>query len=66
MANKAERIDVEQARRDVQSGGALLVCGYEEPEKFEQNHLQGAMSLSDFESQIDSIPREQEIIFYCA
>ncbi|MCC6906388.1 MAG: hypothetical protein IT430_00475 [Phycisphaerales bacterium] len=66
MANKAERIDVEQARQDVQSGQALLVCGYEEPEKFENNHLQGAISLQDFESQRDSVPKEQEIIFYCA
>lgn len=66
MANKAERIDVEQARQDVQSGQALLVCGYEEPEKFDNNHLQGAMSLQEFDSQADHIDRRREIIFYCA
>ncbi len=66
MAYHAERIDVNQARRDVQSGAAVLVCAYDEPGKFEQNHLQGAMSLQDFESQADSIRKDQEIIFYCA
>jgi rhodanese-related sulfurtransferase len=48
------------------SGGAMLVCGYDSEEKFRDNHLEGALSLDEFESQVDSLPREREIVFYCA
>ena len=59
------RIPVEEARRKVTSGSALLVCAYDD-EKFKNNHLQGAISLSDFQAKLPSLSTEQEIIFYCA
>ena len=43
-----------------------LVCAYDSEEKFQQNHLEGAIPLEEFLSQIDLIPRDREIIFYCA
>jgi rhodanese-related sulfurtransferase len=63
----AERISPEQAQMHLESNpDALLVCAYDGEEKFRQNHLEGAISLSDFESRMDSTSKGQEIIFYCA
>jgi rhodanese-related sulfurtransferase len=61
-----ERIDPVQARAHVISGNALLVCAYDDQEKFRQNHLEGALSLQDLRAIEDELPRSREIIFYCA
>jgi len=66
MAGLVERISPQKARPRVASGDALLVCGYDDDEKFQQNHLEGAISLAEFESQADTLPKDREIIFYCA
>lgn len=66
MAGLVKRISAHEAHQKVQSGMAMLVCAYDSQEKFEQNRLEGAISLKDFESQVSSIPKEREIIFYCA
>jgi rhodanese-related sulfurtransferase len=62
----AERINPKQAHEHMESNSAVLVCAYEEDKKFEQNHLKGAASLVEFESQANSLPKDTEIIFYCA
>lgn len=66
MSAGAERIGPREAREDVESNGALLVCAYDDPAKFDQNHLEGAISLEEFKSRADTIPGDREIIFYCA
>lgn len=45
---------------------AILVCAYEKDEDFRMNHLEGAISLHEFRSRIDSFPKDEDIIFYCA
>ena len=60
------RISVEDARQKVRAGTALLVCAYDDNEKFSNNHLQGAISLNDFLAKLPSLSTQQEIIFYCA
>jgi len=60
------RISVEEARQKVNSGAALLVCAYDDDEKFKKNHLLGAVSLGDFRAKLPSLSTAQEIIFYCA
>ena len=60
------RISAEEARRRVKAGLALLVCAYDDDEKFNNNHLQGAISLGEFKSRLPSLAKNQEIIFYCA
>jgi rhodanese-related sulfurtransferase len=62
----AQRIAPPQAHERMESAGALLVCAYDEPQKFERNHLEGAISLPEFQSQAESLPKDREIIFYCA
>ena len=60
------RISVEDARQKVSAGRALLVCAYDDDEKYRNNNLQGAISLNDFKSMLPSLSTDQEMIFYCA
>ena len=67
MSATVERISPETAHKHLESDPAtMLVCAYEDNEKFEKNRLQGAISLDDFESRAGSLPKDREIIFYCA
>ncbi|HKI50396.1 MAG TPA: hypothetical protein VKA69_13785 [Desulfobacteria bacterium] len=59
-----KRIGVKEARTKVQAGKALLVCSYDDG-YCKDILLQGAMLRSTFESKATSLPRDQEIIFYC-
>jgi hypothetical protein len=60
------KIDVSQAKKDLEESDALLVCAYDSQEKFAANHLQGALSLDELRSRESSLPKQQELIFYCA
>ncbi len=60
------RISPQAVRENVTSGQAVFVCAYDDENKFNANHLEGAISLSDFRSRLSSLPQDQEIIFYCA
>jgi len=61
-----ERVSVEEARREVEAGRALLVCAYEDESKCRQMPLANAITLNDLQRRIDSVPRNQTLIFYCA
>jgi len=63
---KTDRISVEEAYRRVQAKETLLVCGYNDEEKFKAMKLEGAISFNDFESKLPTLSKDQEIIFYCA
>lgn len=63
---EVSRISVQEAREEVTSGRAMLVCAYEEAEKCNQVALEGSISLTQFQQRLPSLPREQEIIFFCA
>jgi hypothetical protein len=63
---EAIRISPEEAKRKVTIGSALLVCAYEDDEKCRRLHLEGAMFLTEFRSKLPALPKDQEIIFYCA
>ncbi len=60
------RISPEEAGEKVISGTALLVCAYADEEKFQRNHLEGAISLAELDARRTSLSKEHEIIFYCA
>ena len=61
-----ERISVEDAHRKVAANQALLVCAYEDDAKCRMVNLEGSMSLTSFQSKAASLPKDQEIIFFCA
>ena len=50
----------------LKSGIALLVCAYDDEEKFKTLHLEGAISHKEFRSRLASLSKDHEIIFYCA
>jgi hypothetical protein len=60
------RISPEEVRQKVTSGSALLVCAYDDEEKCKQLRLEGAIPLREFQSKLSALPKDQEIIFYCA
>jgi rhodanese-related sulfurtransferase len=67
MSDNTPRISAEAAHQHmVSDGDALLVCAYDDRQKFEQNHLAGAIALDELEARVDSLPRDRQLIFYCA
>ena len=60
------RISPEDARRQVQSGRALLVCAYDDEAKCAQARLEGAITMSELRQRLSALPRSQEVILYCA
>ena len=63
--NDTPRIKVAEAYKKVKSGDALLVCAYSSEEKCSTIQLEGSVSLTKFESKIQSLQKDQEIIFFC-
>lgn len=63
---EAIRISPEETRQRVTSGSALLVCAYEDEEKCNRLLLEGAISLAAFKSALSGVPKDREIVFYCA
>ena len=63
---EVERISPAMARSKVLKGGARLVCGYDDPDRFRALRLEGAISMQEFREILPSLGKEKEIIFYCA
>ncbi len=63
---EVERVTPEETLQKVKSGKALLVCTYKDHEKFKQFHLKGALFWNEFISRLKLLPKDHEIIFYCA
>jgi hypothetical protein len=61
-----ERIGVTDAHQLVTAGQALLVCAYEDDAKCRMVNLGGSISLTSFESLVGSLPKTQNLIFFCA
>ncbi|MBE0584625.1 MAG: ArsR family transcriptional regulator [Desulfofustis sp.] len=58
-------ISAAEAYEHRRSGQALLVCAYDSDEKFRTYQLEGAIPLSALTTRLDSVDKDQEIIFYC-
>jgi hypothetical protein len=59
------RVGVQEARREVQAGRALLVCAYDDA-RCSRVPLEGAITAGELERRAPSLLRDQSIIFYCA
>lgn len=59
-----KRISVQEAR--AKAGQSLLVCAYDDEAKCKSVNLDGSISLAALRSRASSLPKSQEIIFYCA
>ena len=62
---EVERVSVEEARAAARAGRAKLVCAYDDA-RCSRIRLEGATTLRELERQAASLPRSQELIFYCA
>jgi hypothetical protein len=60
------RISAQEARQKVITGQALMVCAYDDADKFRTNHLEGALSFSELRLRLPRLTKNQEMIFYCA
>jgi hypothetical protein len=60
------RVSPEEIYAKVQAGETLLVCAYDDEDKFRQLHLAGALSLSHFRKRWPALSPEQDVVFYCA
>jgi hypothetical protein len=61
-----ERISPKELYEKLRTGAAILVCAYEDDEKFKALHLEGAISFNDFRLNLPSLSKNREIAFYCA
>jgi hypothetical protein len=59
------RVSPEETRQKVVSSSALLVCAYNNEEKFKKLQLEGAISLNELADRLPTLPKNHEIIFYC-
>jgi hypothetical protein len=60
-----EHVLAPEVREKIISKSALLVCAYDDDEKFKAFPLEGAISLNEFKSKTGELNKDQEIIFYC-
>lgn len=61
-----KRVSPQQIKPKLQAGELLLVCGYDDDNKFRGNNLEGAISLHEFEAKVPQLAKDQQIVFYCA
>jgi len=62
--SKIGRISAKDAYERVENGRALLICAYDRDDKFKRFQLEGAISLSEFESGLSNVAKDKELIFY--
>ena len=65
MMMEIESVSAPEVREKIRNKSALLVCAYEDEEKFKAFPLEGGISLNEFKSKIGELNKDQEIIFYC-
>ena len=61
----AKRIEPAETRKHVERG-ALFVCAYDDDAKCRGMLLEGAMTLKELQAMEKNLPKDKEIIFYCA
>lgn len=66
MMTEPERVGPKELHEKLKAGAAVLVCAYEDDEKFKPQHLEGAISFNEFRSNLPSLSKNREIVFYCA
>jgi rhodanese-related sulfurtransferase len=66
IMTEPERISLREVYEKLKAGAAILVCAYEDDEKFKTLHLEGAISFNEFRSNLPSLSKNREIVFYCA
>ena len=64
---EAPRVSPQYVWDKTHSGAdTLLVCAYDDPAKCAKVKLQGAIDMRQLEARLASVPKDREIVFYCA
>lgn len=65
--NEVPRIAPSVLKGRLDAGENLLVVDARSGDEYAEAHIAGAISvpLSDLETRLDELPRDQEIVFYC-
>ena len=58
------RISAREAKAEIDSGMALLVCIYDDEKFRTKAHLAGAIPMSEFEKMKPDLPKDTNVIFY--
>jgi hypothetical protein len=61
-----QRVTPQEVYPQVKAGKSLLVCAYPDEAKCRSLQLEGALTLQEFQAKLSSLPKEQEVVFYCA
>jgi hypothetical protein len=63
----ASKVTPEEVRRRMSSGAStLLVCAYEDADKCRQAQLDGAIHMPALNARLATLPKDTELVFYCA
>lgn len=60
------RVTPQEIYPRIQSGEALLVCAYADEARCRSMQLEGSLTLQEFEARLPDLPKDREIVFYCA
>ena len=67
MSSTTHRLPASRVRKRVRAGeNVLVVCAYEDEIACNEILLKGALTYTEFKLRLPSLPRSQEIVFYCA
>lgn len=61
-----ERVTPQEIYPRIQSGEALLVCAYADEARCRGMQLEGSLTLQEFQARLPGLPKDREIIFFCA
>ncbi|HSW62720.1 MAG TPA: hypothetical protein VLH56_05345 [Dissulfurispiraceae bacterium] len=61
-----QKITAHEAYIKVEGDAAILVCAYDDDEKCRGMLLEGAVLLSSLKTREEKLPKDTEIVFYCA
>ena len=56
----------EEVKPCVDAGDTLLVCAYDNSDKFTEYRLEGAIALSELRTKEQTLAPDKDIVFYCA
>ena len=59
-------VSPDDAYERAKSGRALLVCAYDDEVRYTKFRLEGSIPLQELEAKLPELPKDHEIIFYCA
>ena len=65
-ADDVSRVSAAEVHQRVKKGQALLICAYDNDDKFAKMALEGAIPRSKFTDRLPRTPKNRQLIFYCA